>query len=227
MNDQPNGYTCSACGCVLKTEAGFLKHKCKQMQREKDLHSIDGQIAYEYYSRWIRQKKKGSHTILTFKDSRYFTSIFQFTKWTRRVNIPDVDRYISFMILKKYDPPMWMDDQAYVEYLQHLDKMCTVDDHVAYTIKTLQSIAKQQDCNLPEALGKLTSGEMLQLVRQRKLSPWVLVHMESFKMMVGALTEFDQIHFVNTIKPKFWKAHIKANPVGSDEIKQVCEVLKL
>ena len=82
MSTQPDGYTCECCVNILKRESNFLKHRCKEMIRAEELKSVKGQAAYELYSYWLSNKKKGKHTLNTFGQSKFFSTFYKFVTWS-------------------------------------------------------------------------------------------------------------------------------------------------
>ena len=195
MSTQPDGYTCECCGNILKRESNFLKHRCKEMIRAEELKSVKGQAAYELYSYWLSNKKKGKHTLNTFGQSKFFSTFYKFVTWSNKVNVPDKKLYIRFMNLKDYPPTMWTDNLVYAQFLEWIDMKWTAADHFKHTYVTLQKISKVAECDISEAFGMLNPNHVLVYVRARKLSPWVLLKMQSFKEMFITLTKEQQLLF--------------------------------
>lgn len=204
MTKSPEGYTCDFCGNVIKREANFFKHRCKEMIRDEELRSVRGQTAFRFYSYWLSKKKRGKYNIKTFGQSKYFSIFYKFVDWAKKVKLPDRELYIRFTILKDYPPSMWMENAVYVQFLDWIDNKWSADDHFRQTFNTLKAISNAADCELGQALEQLHPNEVLVYVRARKLSPWVLLKMSSFKRMFKGLNPEQRLIFEQTIRPIHW-----------------------
>ncbi len=216
MTNQPDGYTCTHCGKIIKREVNFLKHRCKDMIRSEEIRSIRGRNAYNLYSYWLSRKRRGTHTIATFGKSKLFSAFYKFAGWVSKVNLPDKQLYVRFTIMKDYPPTMWTDNAVYVQFLDWIDMKWRADDHFRYTFNTLQKISKAADCPIGEALDQLHPNQILVYVKARKLSPWVLLRMKSFKTIIANLSKEQQLHFQQTIRPIHWRKMIE-DPTKVDD----------
>jgi hypothetical protein len=225
MSNAPEGYTCEYCGNVLKRESNFLKHRCKEMVRDEQLRSVRGQSSFRFYSYWLSKKKRGKYNIKTFGQSKYFKTFYDFVDWSKKVKLPDREQYIRFMILKDYPPSMWTSNAVYVQFLDWIDAKWTADDHFRQTFNTLKAISKAAECELSEALLQLHPNEVLVYVRARKLSPWVLLKMQSFKKMYSTLNPEQQLMFEQTIRPIHWGKILK-DPAKQDDNELIALAVK-
>lgn len=227
-NDTPKeGWTCQACNTTILNEKVFLNHYCSKQERIDQSNSVHGQTAYRYCLMWIKKRHRGHMSMETFTKSAMFTNFFKFAIWTQRVHIPDVDRYVSYMIMKTFNPNVWTMDATYVQFINHIDLSFKVDDHIDNTVRTLGWIARKYDCELSEALNQVTISKLMSMITQRRLSPWVLIYMKSFQKIVHELPDVDKRHCTNTLNPSKWKEHIALHQKGSSEIKQLCEALNI
>lgn len=225
MSEVPKGYTCDFCGTVIKREANFLKHRCKEMIRHEQLQSPKGNSAYRFYSYWLSKKARGRHNITTFGQSKYFNAFYKFVTWSKKVRIPDREQYIRYMVMKDYPPSMWTENDVYVEFLDWIDRKWSADDHFRYTYMTLRKIAEVAECDISEALLQLHPNEVLVYVKARKLSPWVLLKMNSFKQLFKNLTAEQRVHFEQVIRPIHWSKILK-DPSKEHENQLIHEAVK-
>jgi hypothetical protein len=179
------------------------------MIRSDELKSVVGKNAYSYYSYWISRKNRGSCPIETFGKSRLFNQFYKFANWVSNMNLPDKKLYIRFNILKGFTPDMWTSNEVYVKFIDWIDIKWNAEDHFKYTYLTLRQIAKKEDCELNMAILNIPPNQILTLVRCRKLSPWVLLKMKSFRQVLINLSQEQKIHFQETIRPSHWSKIIK------------------
>lgn len=209
----PDGFTCSYCGHVFKRERNFEKHQCSEMIRSQQLKSAAGVTAFNCYCKWLQYtKKKAVINKQTFGTSRYFAAFFKFVEWKRQVKIPDVDQFIRLMARYQYDPYMWTHDQVYSRYIEFIDRTSTVDDHILTTYKTIQQVAKAAEVEKADIFSVLELHMVMDYVRARKLSPWVLIKMKSFTTFYSNLNESQRLALMDVIRPKFWGEIIASKP---------------
>jgi len=216
MTNIPEGFTCAYCGHVIKREVNFLKHECKEMVRHAQVRSVVGKRAYGLYSYWLSRKKQGNHNLATFSKSKFFSSFYKFAKWSTKVNIPDKQLYIRFNILKNYPPNMWTDNMVYVQFIEWIDMKWTAADHFRYTYNTLKQISNAAECDITDALNQLHPNQILVYVTARKLSPWVLLWMKSFKTLFANLSTEQRLRFQQAIRPMHWTKIIQDPALAED-----------
>lgn len=227
---EPLNQQCQYCGKVFKRHSSFVAHSCQKKETYEMLTgTLQGKRAFAYYQTWLRLHTRliAGITIDQFASSKDCTTFCKFSEWSKQVKLPDVDRFIRVMVSWKFHPQMWMMDEVYVKYIDFIDRTSTVDDHIRNTFNTLKSIAKVTDCSLYEAISKLALGEILTLVRARKLSPWVLLKMNSFLELYKGFNDLQKQQLVATINPKYWKEKFIERAEETQDIVEFVKVLNI
>lgn len=186
------------------------------MIRDEELKSPRGKAAYELYSYWLLNKRKGSHTLATFGQSKCFQAFYRYVGWANKVKLPDKRSYIRYMNIKDYQPTMWTDPMVYTQYLEWIDFKWTAEEHFKVTYTTLKKISEAAECPMNEAIFILHPNELMLYVRARKLSPWVLLRMKGFKKFLQSLTVEQQTLMRETIRPSHW-GKILQDPAKEEE----------
>lgn len=221
---------CQYCGKVFKNHNRFVIHSCKKKELyEMVNNTLQGRRAFAYYQTWLKLHTRfiAAVSIDQFATSKDCTTFCKFAEWSKQVRLPDVDRFIKIMVSWKFHPQMWMRDDVYVKYIDFIDRTATVDDHIRNTFNTLKGISKAVECSLSEAIGKLTLGELLTLVRARKLSPWVLLKMPSFLEVYKGYNDLQKQQLVATINPKYWKDKFIERAQETQDIIEFIKVMAL
>lgn len=227
MTNKPDGFTCLFCGHVFKREHAFIKHQCAQMIRDKQLKSPTGRVAYLYYSKWLHSFKRGTTTMQTFGTSKHFSAFYKFVEWKRKVKIPDVDLYLRLMIRWRLDPNTWMLDKVYSKYIEYIDRTITVEDHLKITFNTILDISKAAEIDKSQVFDVLEPYMVIEYIRARKLSPWVLIKINNFKTFYARLNESDKYALNDVMRPKFWMDYIKEKPEETNLISEFIQMAKL
>lgn len=221
-------YQCKHCGTRFTHENRFIKHHCKQMQREQMFQQPIGQAAWIFYQKWMRAYKKMAHNANAFLHSKYYNSFIRFAEFVKQVKIPDPDLFISIMRDHDISPTIWTNDQVYALYLEHMDKKIPPLRHAEITINTLFDLAENYEVDVSEVFDELPSHEIIQMIRARRVSPWILLHSPRFsKFFRERATVEERIIMESIIRPPYWKEKFQKYPDIVDQMKVYVRELKL
>jgi hypothetical protein len=226
-NIAPDGFTCKYCFQVYKRESSFEKHRCDVMMREENLHSVRGQSAYNLFCKWNTLKKRGQVNKKTFGESKSFSHFYKFAKWKNDVKIPDTQKYISAMVMWDIPPVMWTRDDVYAKFIDFLDSVSTVEDHITYTYSTLRKISEVVECPISQAFQHLELHMVIEYIQARKLSPWIILKIKGFRAFFLTLNGFQKQKLEAFIRPTYWANRIKEQPEDTALIEQFIEQAKL
>lgn len=217
-------HQCQHCHKRFKTEKWYMNHSCKGMERERALRTNVGQAAWNYYKDWMRlQRKRVPDDPQTFIKSNYYHSFNRFATMVRKLKLPSEDIFIKMMVDKNYLPTLWTNDEVYINYLRHLDNAVPPKKLVSITVETILELSELFECDTGEIFNYLDGNEVIELVRERKLSPWILLRSSKFLNFVKKLETINKHQFaiLNTLMdPGIWKKRFSKHP---DVVKWITE----
>lgn len=217
-------YICKFCQKSFLSESRYESHECQQKRRFTELQTPLGRTAYQYYQLWMKLHHRHSSGETSFLASRYYGFFVRFTKFVQKINLPDVTTFIKLMVIKKLEPFMWTRDDVYQVYLEHLGKHLTPMEHAVISMKTLSNYAKRQGIDESEVFNVLHPNEVIAMIREHRLSPWVLLNSRSFIKMLATRTDPEQRVIIETIiHPDVWEEKLNSNP---EETKKVQNIVK-
>lgn len=221
---QAHNYQCKFCEKRFIKESWYLAHKCKQMRRAETLQSVDGQAAWDTYQTWMLFQKKVVSRTESFIDSRFFNSLLKFVKWSRDVGIPDRKIFIRFMVEQNISPLIWTNDEIYTSFLEYFDLRVAPLDHVRIAVDTLLDLCEEYECEASHIFEKIDPNVVIINLRQRKLSPWLLLNSKAFRhMFANRTTEHQKIVLQTLIRYDHWKKQFDKNKSVLDEIKIIIQ----
>lgn len=230
QNDAQNELMCEFCGKRYVKAAAFLNHTCEKKKRFEYARSPRGILAYQLYVKWLSKTKTrncNGISLEVFLTSSQYKSFINFVEWGINTELYNFEKYIDFMVIKKYPPTMWTYSQVFGQFLEFLDFKMTADDHIGSTLKTLIKISQDKNISINQVIPSLMPGEIIHLVMKRKLSPWVLLKTQGFKSQWKTYNADVKNHISKVIKADYWHSKIVSNPTGNEEIKKVVDRLKL
>lgn len=206
-------YQCEYCGTEFVLEARYMKHKCKAMERHELIRTPVGQAAWCYYQEWMKLMRKRVSTIDAFMSSKNFTTFVKFATFVVSVELPSPSLFIQIMTDKKIQPTLWCDDRMYTMYLEYIDKHTSPEKQAELTVTTLFKIADKQNRDVSEVFELIPPNEMISLLKQRRVSPWILLRSDKFKQYIGKDWDVNQKQALRTlIRPDYWFYKFSANP---------------
>jgi hypothetical protein len=205
-------YECKYCEQTFKIESRFIQHRCKEMIKAEEFKTPIGQAAWLYYQQWMAIQKKSVSLPASFMRSKYYNAFIKFAHFVKRVKIADVELFIKMMKEKSVQPTLWVHDQMYALYLEYLDRTSTPARQANITMKTLSKIADAADCDISEIFNVVHPIEILELIRERKLSPWILLRSVKFGAMLQMVSAEERQLFEQLIRPSYWSAKFELNP---------------
>lgn len=221
-------YRCKFCGAGFKTEDRFMKHHCKAMERDEQIRTPTGIAALEYYRLWMTAQKRMMPSAEQFLNSKLYTTFFEFAKFAQKTGIPNTEQYIKYMIRKDVSPTIWRNDMIYGEYLQYLDRGADPDTQIQGTVEALLDLADHFDCDVAEVFEHLNSAQVIHMLKQRQLSPWILLRSKKFRdFCVEKASSEQRIVIQSIIKPKIWVQRFKDHPKVLEKIKEIVSALDL
>lgn len=215
-------FTCKFCHRCFTSETKFLAHKCKQMQRVEDIKTTTGQASYEYYCGWMKAMNRLPPPMGSFMSSKFFKAFWEFTEFAKRSNLPQPKRFISFVTDKKFQPSMWITNEVYVLYMEFLDFKITPIEQVTISVGTLLSISDKADVDVAHVFDVVNPNDLIQMVRNRQLSPWLLLNSKAFSRFFKTKTSAEQQGILEKlIRPEFWIKRMESKPSDVALIKAV------
>jgi len=221
-------WTCKFCHKPFVLELRFEAHKCKQMIRQEEAKTPDGQMAYYYYQLWLRATKKNPPPISSFISSRYFRTFMEFARFVKSVNLPKPETFIKLMTSKDFTPTMWRSNDVYVIYLEFVDNKLPPMKHVELSVKTILDYCEKNEIETSQYFETINPNEVIQLIQARQLSPWLLLLSNSFKKMFAERTSPEQKVILETlIRPETWGEKIAERAEDVNRIKVLIKELSV
>jgi hypothetical protein len=185
-------WSCTYCGKSYTRESAFMSHSCPEKRKIETLRSADGQNAFSYYNLWMKEQGRSEQQIETFGESRLFSTFLKFAEYAKKTNLPKVGDFIKFMVEQKLSPTMWTSDSVYSMYLQRYDQLVPPERQFMESVEELQQLAVELGVKLPEIFEALGPSDIINLLRRRKLSFWLLLASGRFRSYFTSLPEEDK-----------------------------------
>lgn len=198
------------------------------MKRQEEFNTPTGQAAWMYYQTWFRTMKKMPPRADAFLSSKYYRTFNNFAVFIRKVDIPKPDKFIWLMVEKGFQPSMWTLDASYALYMDYLEHTVPPMEQVRLSIDTLFAHAERHEVDVENVFDVLHPSDLISMLRNRRLSPWLLLNSKKFKMFFVNKANAEQQMILETlIRFESWADRLTKNPELTENIKRCVRELNL
>lgn len=198
------------------------------MLRSEKLQTPLGQAAWRFYQDWMKLQRKRVQDEKTFLKSKYYESFNRFSEYVKKLQLPNPQSFMKLMITNDFPPTMWTLNETYVMYLEHLDRAAPPQEHAQITADTIFRLAEILTCDMSEIFLHLSASEVIELIRERKLSPWLLLNSTKFMEFFRDKTNPEQkIVLEALIRPKYWTTQFSKKPNTLNYMKDIVTEMNL
>lgn len=182
-------FKCSYCGRLFVRERSWESHLtvCPVKVKQDRAKTPTGIAAFTFYAQWRKQKGHGKVEVQSFMDSRFYSVFLKFSEFVIDKSIPNPEMYVELMISRKIDPSMWCHSSSYSEFFKWYTRRYHPYNQVEDTVAFLTSLSEQHGMDVQAMVKSLKVEQMVQYIRQRKISPWVFVNSSVMKSVIPSL----------------------------------------
>lgn len=230
MNKKEKLFKCHHCGKTFSREHYFINHKCRNMKRLEDMRTMLGQRAWMFYKDWLRLQKKRVPDDRTFISSTFYNSFMKFARFVKKTQLPFPDEFMKFAISKNYPPTFWTYNDIFLEYQEHLNTVVPMEKHIEKTFETIFDLADIFDCKSGDIFNYLEANDLLILLRQRKLSPLVLLVSAKFYDYIEKVkSDHPELYTIisTNIRYNYWQKRLQDNPTSLKTVRDLVNRTKL
>ncbi len=198
-------YECRFCNKLFKKEHAFIKHYCNARKKHDELSTIEGQIGFFLYERWIHIRHLRNVDHDDFKASRFFNAFIKFAKFYRKIKgLPDIDQFLRLMISKNIQPSNWVTDKVLSYYLDFIDKTPAIEK-ITRTSQYIIKLADAYDCDTADIFDHVEFNIIIDFIKLQKLSPWILLNSKKFIMWIRYLDDEQQLIIDGVVDSYLWR----------------------
>jgi hypothetical protein len=172
-------------------------------------------------------KKYSAPGALAFMESKFYRSFVNFTQLVIDANIAKPDRYIQLMVENDLQPPMWCNNNVYKVYMDWYDKLSDPIEVVQASINYLFDICEKEEVQLEDVFMHLGAQRVISLIRQRRLTPWLLFHSPKFGSLLKTLDKSQMSAFGTVVRADYWAERFQTEKAIVANIKLIVQEVGL
>jgi hypothetical protein len=202
---------CNFCNKNFRSEKRYVAHQCEEFKTNAIFTTLEGKAAFIYYNEWKKAMNLPESSTQTFIRSRFYSAFLKFAKFAMIKMLPDKNDYIKFMVSKIIPPVFWYDEDFYNLYISDFEKK-TLEYKIKISLLTLEEISLILDCDIRDIYLNLRPVELIRLIVNKKISPWLLVPSKKFHNFIKDRCNNEELILLSSIlKLSTWKKVISEN----------------
>lgn len=169
--------------------------------------------------RELNQMKKADYA--EFVASRFFIAFCKFGRYIINVNAIEPREFIEFVLKTGVSVDQWASDAVYEQFVRWQTSREPADKALERNINLMVQWGIEHDKKWNDFFRKVTPSLATQLIRNGRLSPWVLYNCDSAEELFDKFSG-EQLDLVaNYINPTVWKRKFQQCP---DDVKFIQKV---
>jgi len=198
-----------------------MRHHCEPKRRAQELMSPIGQAAFGYYRDWMKMKRFSQPGAAAFMESKYYRAFVNFAQLVIDANISRPDKYMALMVEADVLPVLWCREQCYAVYLDWTDKLSDPLEQVQDSVNFLFDLCEKESVKIADIFNHLGGQRVLSLVRQRRLTPWLLFCSSKFGVFIKTLDKSQLVAFNAVVNSAYWGGRFQTEKATVNNIKQI------
>lgn len=219
---------CKFCNKPFERERWFEKHMCdkkRRFEKRADVVNIKGHRLFQHWQMRSGLNRRGkTKDFEEFVKSPYYNRFIELAQFTTREYVVSAYKYIDWLIREGLPDYKWCNAKNLDDYRAYLR---STEDPVSQTEKSCQNIkswCQKKQVPLRDFFRVVTPGQALNMVREDRLSPWVLFAYDKCVQELTDRMEGEVVHVLNDhINVKYWVDKVESEKNETVQVNEICD----
>lgn len=171
-------WKCAFCEREFTREVWYKRHMCDKKKRFMEANSISVQKAHRLFNHWQQRtglmRRSKTKTMEEFYKSPYFKLFVNFVEYTASQYVISAYTYLDWLVEMRVPSHKWMDRAQVEAFKTDYRKFQDPLEQAKSTVSNIRHWCAQKGLSVREFFTTIKPGEALNMVREGRLSPWVL-----------------------------------------------------
>lgn len=225
---QEKTYKCAFCERTFTRESWYKKHSCPKKQKFLDANNITIIRAHKLFNHWQRRTgllRKGTEKPLDdFKKSPFFSTFVNLAEFTTANYVISPFKYVDWIVDNRIPEKKWCNERDLEQYRVYVRETEDAESQTQISCKNIRVWCADHKIEMPEFFTSVPVGQALNMIRENKLSPWLLFGYEP--CLEGLTSRFNgEVMFTLSehINVPYWLDKVE-NEVGDLEmVRSLCD----
>jgi len=221
-------YKCTFCEKDFTRKSWYERHLCEKKKRFLDSNNITHIRAHRLFNHWQKAEgfmRKGKQkTYEEFCKSPYYGLFVRLSEFTERVYVISSYKYLDWLIENKKKEADWFDERGLQEYQNFIRHIEDPEVQAKTTCANIKTWCNSKGIDPDNFFGSISPGQALSMVRENKISPWVLFgYSPSMENLVSRMQGEVLFGLDEHINVNWWLDRVEEEKGKVNQVIKCCE----
>ena len=226
MGLKKTDYKCTFCQRTFVRKTWYEKHECEKKRRFMESHNLVTIKAHRLFNHWQNRAgytRRGSEKSMDeFCKSPFFGAFKRLAEFTSNEYVVSAFRYIDWLVENKVPETKWCNPRDLDDYREYLRTTEEPEKQAETTCKNIRVWCADNGVEMPKFFSTITPGQAMSMVRENKLSPWVLLGYQPCVDLLTSRFKQDMLFKLNEhINVPYWLEKTEADEEGLAKVNEV------
>ena len=176
---QARKYKCTFCDREFVRKTWYEKHSCDKKQRFLDRNNITVIRAHRLFNHWQRRarllRRGVEKPIEEFLKSPYYNTFVRLAEFTTTEYVVSGYKYIDWLVDNRIPEAKWCNPRDLEDYRVYVRESEDPAEQATTSCKNIRVWCVDNGVQMPEFFKTITPSQAFNMVRENRLSPWVLL----------------------------------------------------
>jgi hypothetical protein len=220
-------YRCAFCDKEFIRKSWFDKHQCAKKKRFMESNNLNTIKALRLFNHWQRRTGLLFHgkekTLEEFCKSPFYNTFMKLVSFTNKEYIVSGFKYLDWLVEESIPERDWFNERDLHKYHEYIRRNEEARSQAETTCRNIKAWCQKHESTPMEFFKRITPGQALNMVKENRLSPWVLF---SYRPCVENLTSRLEGEVLFTldehINVNYWLDKIKSEYDKTEVVEQIC-----
>lgn len=223
-------FKCAFCDRKFTRKVWYDRHTCDKKKRFMTANSINVQKAYRLFIHWQRRtgllRRGKEKTMQDFCRSPFYQTFINLVEFAAKQYVVSGFLYIDWLAEKRIPDFKWTDRAQAEAFMADYRKYQIPEEQAKATAENIRAWCRDQGFSVREFFDVVSPSQTMTMVREGRLSPWVLFAYEPAMRMVERLDDHTFFSLDEYLNTQHWMEEIERNASDSDlVVKHMSEAL--
>lgn len=221
-------YKCTFCDKNFTRKTWFDKHVCEKKKRFLQRNNIDVIKALRMFNHWQKRagllRKGREKTMEEFCKSPFYGTFLRLSEFTRTQSVITPSSYIDWLVERDIPESRWCNPADLDQYHSFIKRREDPLEQAEKTCKNILMWCEERGLETDEFFSKIRPGQAINMVRENRLSPWVLLSYEpSVKNLLEPMKD-EALHTLSEhINLRYWIDKVENETENAAKVREICD----
>lgn len=221
-------YKCSFCGRGFTRQSWYEKHMCDKKKRFLDRNNITVIRAHRLFNHWQRRSRllrRGiEKSMEDFCKSPYYNTFVKLSEFTTTNYVVSGYKYIDWLVDNEIPEARWCNERDLDEYRAYIRESEDPERQAETSFKNIRVWCNDHGVEKTQFFRRISPGQALNMVRENKLSPWVLLGYDPCIEDLTSRFEGEMLFALNDhINVQYWLDKTQEDDEGRTKVSEVLD----